>query len=651
MADPSSPRTLPAQASLEQLRKQAKELARELQAGPDGRGGESCLAAAQLAIARQYGFATWAQLKQHVEALRPPGIEQYESIAEELAEAHVQGNAMAIRELNWTYGTSFGCDFHTRIEIERALPSWFASAAEARTPDLALADARRIVARSFGFLSWSEFAASLRQTPPPAAPPTATAIFISSAPPFYKIDWRENRLSVEGRQSAGDWDKIAAVIGEHRLTRLEAHGLSDEGMARLARLDCLTHLEIEGATLTDDGARHVARMAQLETLDWGGPKSPLTDRALEAVRPLQGLRNFKMCWTQGISDAGVAHLASADRLETVNLMGTPSGDGVIGALAGKSNLCRLHTGRGVTDTGLALLGQIPVFRTWHGGEIRYGLMGAQAEPNFLQVDGPFTDAGLASLTSLEGLFGLSFFWHCPAFTSAGLAPLRELPNLGWLGCEGAHCDDEAMTHIASMPRLRQLQGQGAVAGEAGFAALSRSPTIEYFWGRECPNLNGRGFAWLAAMPALRGLGVSCKHVDRESLAALPRFPALRELMPMDVSDEGFRHVGACVNLEGLWCMYCRETGDAATEQLQDLTRLNTYYAGMTRITDRSLAILARLDSLERVEFWRCAGITDAGVAGLAALPRLRAISLDGLQGVTRQVLPLFPASVRVSYSA
>jgi len=94
-----------------------------------------------------------------------------------------------------------------------------------------------------------------------------------------------------------------------------------------------------------------------------------------------------------------------------------------------------------------------------------------------------------------------------------------------------------------------LMGQGAVASDDGFAALSRSQTIEYIWGCECPNLGGRGFTALAAMPALRGLAVSCKNVDDTSLSALPSFPALRALMPMDVLDEGFRHVGRCERLE------------------------------------------------------------------------------------------------------
>ena len=230
----------------------------------------------------------------------------------------------------------------------------------------------------------------------------------------------------------------------------------------------------------------------------------------EVLRDLPRLRRFQMCWQRGISDAGVANLRFCDHLESVDLLGTHTGDGVVAALAGKPRLRRLKTGRGVTDPALPLLHQFPIFKTWHGGAIEYSLMSADAEPNHLLLDGPFTNRGFASLAGLDGLFGLSFFWHISALTGAGLERLVDIPNLGFLGCEGELCNDEAMRHIAAIPHLRMLMGQGTVAGDAGFAALSRSQTIEYVWGRECPNLSGRGFAALADMPALRGLAVSCK---------------------------------------------------------------------------------------------------------------------------------------------
>jgi hypothetical protein len=653
---PDSASHLPENPSLEQLHKQAKELLAQYRDNdpaaiqrfrsvkPDLITAK--LADAQFVLAREYGFESWAKLKHHIEELRPPGMDRYESLAQEVAAAYTAGNAMALREVNWKYGTSFVCDFHDPLKMHRRLTTWYA--AENRTPELALGDARGIVAHFYGFSSWAEFAQSLAQnrTGPrgPAAGPAR------DTPLFYRINWKENSISVHGPMSAADWETVASVIAEHKIATVHAGGMTDEGMERISRLEHITRLNCDGSMLlTDDGLAHLQRLPGLVHLDISGWKGQLTDRGLDVLRHLRGLQEFKMCWQQHLSDAGLSHLASCPDLENVNLMGTPTGDATIAVLAGKRTLRKFNTGRLVTDAGLALLHGFPAFKTWQGGEVRYGLMGATSGPTRLMVDGPFTDAGLAGLVGLDGVFGLNFFWHCSEFTGNGLEPLRHLPHLGFLGCEGERCTDDAMRHIAAMPGLHMLMAQGTVASDAGFAALSRSQTIEFIWGRECPNLGSRGFAALAEMPALRGLAVSCKNVDDAALSLLPRFPSLTQFMPMDVPDEGFRHVGAIAQLERLWCMYCRDTGDAATEHLTALKRLKVYYAGQTEITDRSLEILSRLDSLEKLEFWACPGITDAGVARLARLPNLQEISLDGLAGVSRDAQSLFPPHVQVSY--
>jgi len=237
-----------------------------------------------------------------------------------------------------------------------------------------------------------------------------------------------------------------------------------------------------------------------------------------------------------------------------------------------------------------------------------------------------------------------------AITSEGFGCLAALPNLLSLGADGALSDDSAMRHFAAIPRLRKLRAQGTVASDDGFESLSRSRTLQFLWGRECPNLGSRGFVALSRMPALRGLGVSCKNVDGAALAMLPEFPSLHELTPIDVTDEGFRHVGRCERLDRLTCMYCRETTDAATAHIAGLQRLRYYYAGLTRITDHSLEILGGMSSLEQIELYECLGITDAGLSFLAAMPRLREVHFDGLPGVTFEGTRVFAASVRVKYS-
>jgi hypothetical protein len=644
---PDSPSSLPERPSLEQLQKQAKDLLRNCRAGDPAaiarvETADPRLADAQFAIARELGFESWAKLKHHIEAVRPTAPERFERLARDLAAAYMAGDKAAVRDVNWYNGTMFAADLDP-VRTQQRLVTWFAS--EDRAPELALADARLMVAQAYGFESWETFAGGLAEPP---ADPRSYPLGISSSPPFYKIDWKERSLSVRGPQSPEDWDIIFSLVREYELTGLHAGAMTDEALERMPRLERLTRLDLGGSMLlTDDGARHLARMPQLEDLDIGGWKSPLTDRAFDGLRQLTRLRRFKTCWTQGITDAAIANLAGCEQLEEVNLMGTPTGDGAIAAMAGKTALSRFSTGRSVTDAGIPLLHQYPVFAAWRGGELKYGLMGAGSGPNHLMLDGPFTDRGLASLAGLDGLFGVSFFWHSPSFTSAGLAALKDLANLGMVGCESEHCDDEAMRHIAAIPRLRMLMGQGTVAGDAGFAALSGSQTLEYIWGKESFNLRDAGLAALSTMPALRGIAMSLRNVTDAGLTALSRFPALRQFDPMDVGDDAFCHVAACKQLEELWCMYCRETGDRATEHIADL-KLKSYYAGNTLITDRSLEILGRMTSLEKVQIWECAGITDAGVASLTQLPRLREVSLEGLNRVTREGASRFPASVRVN---
>jgi ankyrin repeat protein len=554
-------------------------------------------------------------------------LEFYEKLADDLLEAQNTGDPGALQRLSEFSGSKLTWDqLQKRVKLELG------------KSDIVLTDARLFFARAQGFESWQALAEHIAAQP-------VTAAIIARPVKLFSIDETGDEHPTA---TARDWDTVISLMEEDRIPGLDADGqMTDTALAAISRLDHVTSLKLGGSTkLTDEGLLHLARMPQLEHLDLSGWEMQITDRGLEVLRQLTWLRTFQMCWPQRVSDAGVANLKYCDHLESVDLLGTPTGDGAINALIGKPKLRRFKTGSQVTDAGLLQLHEFPVFKTWQGGEAKYSLMSPDAEPNHLLIDGPVTNHGLKSLAGLDGLFGLSLFWHVSALTPDGLRSLADLSNLGFLGCEGKLCTDESMRHIAAIPRLRMLMAQGTVAGDDGFAALSRSQTIEYIWGRECPNLGGRGFAAMAAMPALRGLAVSCANVNDEGLSALPRFPALRELMPMDVSDDGYRHIGRCTRLESLILMYCRDTTDVATEHIGGLPGLRKYFASYTKITDRSMEILSRMTSLEEISFYGCAGVTNAGVTMLASIPRLREVRVAGPQ-ITRECAAAFPAGVRV----
>src|SRR5437868_934693 len=98
-------RQLPPRPSLEQLRKQAKELLHEarnddpvaaerLRAPGAAHADKPKLADAQHAVAREYGFDTWAKLKRHVESLTPA-----QDPMAALAEAFKAGDAKRLGDL------------------------------------------------------------------------------------------------------------------------------------------------------------------------------------------------------------------------------------------------------------------------------------------------------------------------------------------------------------------------------------------------------------------------------------------------------------------------------------------------------------------------------------------------------------------------
>ncbi|MDF1502480.1 hypothetical protein [Roseisolibacter sp. H3M3-2] len=639
MSRPTPPVPTPPGVTLDALRREAKRWLKLLRAGDagararlaaalphDAPAGAPTLRQAQHALAREHGYAGWGAL---ADAVAGAGVlPRYERVALALARAYNDGDRAALRVVWDHFGHMRALDGfrrYVRLDLGRhETPD--DPAADVVSPD----EARALVARAQGFASWEALGAHAAAVP--ADSPTA----LTRAVALHDAGDRDPLFS-------RDWDEALAVLRERRLPALRAHGqMTDAVLARAARLGHLTHLDLSGSrALTDDGVRHLARLRGLRHLDLSG--TGVTDAGLAALRGLPALETLSLAWT-AVGDAGAGHLAACPRLRDVNLMGTPGGDGTLRAFDGHAALRELRTGNGVTDAGLAALHGIPAFRGWLGGEERLELTGRGVRPNALTLRGTFTDAGMRALAGLDGLYALDVDDARLGLGAAAARALAALPRLQWLAFDA---DDASLPALGALPHLRFLICQDTTASDDGFAALARSRTLEYLWGRRCHGLGARGFRALATMPALRALSVSCLNVPDDALAALPDFPALRELMPIDVPDAGYRHVARCAALESLILMYCRETGDEATAHVARLPALRSYFASYTRATDRTPELLASIATLESVTFDSVAALTDAGVRALARLPRLRTLSLSGMPGVTAAVREGFPASVAV----
>ncbi len=629
--------------SLESLKKEAKRWLAELRANAgDARDrlaralhdvpASPTLRDVQLALAREHGFAGWSALKVALASapvVDTATLEQYQAMADALLAAYRTGTPEAMERhhrLTWHRRAWRAMRTYVQLDLGKR------PAGPDEDVEITLDDARFLVALEHGFESWQALR-SFIATLPPAAPVLAKPMRVhrASAP--------QSALPVGGSR---EWRDLLSLLKATPDAGLQADGQMQDSMLRdLAGLEQLRALNLSGSrAVTDAGLRHLARMPNLRHLDLGG--TSVTDRGLEIVHELPALESISLAMTQ-VTDAGMAHLGACTRWTSVDLSATSTGDGAIRALAGKERLGQFRSGNAVTDAGLLLLHEWPVYKRWRGGDAKMALLSYEAGPNQLSLRGPFTDRGMQGLHGLDGLFALDLDARELGITAAALRPLVSLPNLGWLAVDAK---DDWMPYIAEMPRLRFLGAQDTIASDEGFVALGRSKSIEYIWGRRCHNLGRRGFLALSRMPALRGLSVSCLNVDDAGISALPQFPALRELMPMDIPDAGYRHIGRCAALESLVLMYCRDTTDAATKHITGLPRLTDYFNSYTTITDRTPELLSTMDSFERITFSACHGLTDAGVARLARLPRLRELHVSG-QRITVGVGARFPPSVTV----
>lgn len=630
----------PQRRSFESLRKEAKRWLDALQqqdadaharlrrAHP-GAPPDPALRDVQHALAIELGYPGWTALKTALlteSQLRSERIEKYAEMAEALLDAYRRGTPAAMeRHWNLTWHRRSWQGMRTYVQVDLG---------KVPGPDveITLDDARYLIAREHGFESWAALTFYVHTMSLPAA--------VLAKP--LRITGKRTGDDAETVGAAREWPAVLQILASPDALGLDAHGqMTDKMLDDVTRIPHLVSLNLGGSrAITDEGVRSLARLRGLRHLDLSG--TSITDRGLEILRELPLLEKLSVAWTR-ISDHGASHLVHGHALAEVDLSGTGCGDGAIQALAGK-RVGTLRTGNATTDAGLALLHELPVFKRWQGGTPEFALTGYEAAPNHLVPRGRFSN--LEPMRGLDGLFGLNVDAAELGLTGPSLAPLIDLPHLGWLAFDAK---DDAMPWIARLPHLRFLGCQDTTASDDGFVALSASRSIEQIWGRRCHGLQRRGFLALSRMPALRGLSMSCLNVDDEGVAALPDFPALRELMPMDIPDAGYRHIGRCSNLESLVLMYCRDTTDAATGHITGLRSLRRYFASYTRITDHTPRLLSTMEGLEQVTFDSCVGLTNDGIAALARLPRLRQVSISG-RGLTADVVKAFAPGVEVHYS-
>jgi len=113
-------------------------------------------------------------------------------------------------------------------------------------------------------------------------------------------------------------------IADVRVVMVDEQGVTDAGLAPLAKLTHLEDLWLHNCQIGDAGAAHLAGLKTLITL--GLDHTLVGDAGLAHLEGLSNLEELDLSGNSGVSDAGVAHLLGLPKLKVIHLDGSAVSD-------------------------------------------------------------------------------------------------------------------------------------------------------------------------------------------------------------------------------------------------------------------------------------------------------------------------------------
>ncbi len=449
------------------------------------------------------------------------------------------------------------------------------------------------------------------------------------------------RLSLSGVQVTPRGLTLVAQLPQ--LEQLSTpKGMSDAGMAEMAKIQSLKNLDVFHDRMTDEGLRSLGKLTSLEVLElYGNPK--MTDEGLRALIQLRSLKHLRLGKEGPFTNRGMVHLAAIPSLKVLWLDTHSVTDGGLRRLAQSRSLERLyvHWLDKITDHGLAYLKSMPQLK---------GLDVTSAR---------LTDAGLAHIAAMPNIDHLNL----PNFglTDAGIGHLAKLDRMKylWVSCaDNSPLTNTSLMAICQMPELEELHIGGTGFTNEGIELLQNLRNLSTlhiaFWS----GLNNETLKLLAMLPKLRDLSwFSSDNVTMSGLNALNRLSGLESLSVYDIrQDDGGLDLSGLKKLRRLRIMMRHQTTRVGNEVVfnwnayhdSDLTSLS----GLTNLEDLSLAgpgigdaglkHLALLTNLKYFEIGGGANLTADGLRHLADMRRLDSLFIGDSRITERGLAHLYP---------
>jgi hypothetical protein len=197
-----------------------------------------------------------------------------------------------------------------------------------------------------------------------------------------------------------------------------------------------------------------------------------------------------------------------------------------------------------------------------------------------------TDQGLAYLKMARGLLDVNLA-YAEKIGDPAHAVIREWKHLRRLSLRGTVIADETAASAASLPELEMLDIGDSIVGDVGLEAL-------------------------ALAPKLKELSMGNIRISDYGYQSLREFTNLRHL---DLS--GGRHRGFTTMKE------------EAVEAVASLSQLRVLRLGHIKFPAKSMAVLSRLPSVERLGLEFCPEVGDDALPHIAGWKSLRWVDLHG----------------------
>ncbi|HET6879681.1 MAG TPA: protein kinase [Pirellulales bacterium] len=370
---------------------------------------------------------------------------------------------------------------------------------------------------------------------------------------------------------------------------------------------------------------------------WLTDNGSISDDSLARFQRCPRLTTLDLSAT-AVSDQGLLHLSSLASLRQLRLRNT---DGV-----GDPHYDAANPPTGPFGVrGIQVDPSAPTF-----GDAEMALLEPLRQLRFAHIGHvPITNRGLNCLKGLPKLeqFGML---GCPRVTGSGLAVLATLPRLRYVRVDG-ECGAGGLRHVLALANLESLALEGEIVGDDTLEPLAGLKQLQGL-DLSATRVTGSGLARLAELPHLSSLTLQATNLsaaDMSHLAelrgleslTLARFPVSAEaLRPLEkltrlwhvalgntsLDDGGFEAIGRLASLE---LVGVHDATDAGLAQIANLSRLRMLSVNGPTITDAGLERIARLPDLRMLDLGGAPQITDAGLAHLQGLATLETLRLAG----------------------